>query len=98
VETVEKVNGFMVALNLADGKLLWRSDYFGEQSHSSPALSEDGQLVFAGANNHYFFALRADTGELAWKADLNGEIKGTPMVYGGRVFISSWDGSLVALR
>jgi outer membrane protein assembly factor BamB len=97
VETTSRPDGYVVALRLRDGEMLWRSPYLGNQAHSSPALVPDAGLVVAGDNNHFLNAFRISDGTLAWRTNLGGDVKDTPMVHGGRVFATSWAGTLTAV-
>jgi outer membrane protein assembly factor BamB len=98
VETTGRPEGYEVALRLSDGKLIWRSPYFGNQSHSSPTLAPAERLLMVGDNKNFLNALRLDDGSVAWRADLGGEVKSTAMVHGGRVFATSRAGWLFALE
>ncbi len=98
VETARPVNGFVVRLSARDGQIKWVSPFLGEQSHSSPVISESNRLVLLGANNWMFFGLDLETGKVRWSVKTNGEVKSTPLVLGDRVFFSDWGARLHCLE
>ncbi|MCS7177797.1 MAG: PQQ-binding-like beta-propeller repeat protein [Anaerolineae bacterium] len=69
---VASTNGTLTALRLSDGAVMWQ-----HQSDApiltTPALSRDGSLVFAGNEAIYAFAVDANTGALRWKTRLYGQ-------------------------
>ncbi|MCS6849243.1 MAG: PQQ-binding-like beta-propeller repeat protein [Anaerolineae bacterium] len=69
---VASTNGALTALRLSDGAVMWQ-----HQSDApiltTPALSRDGSLVFAGNEAIYAFALNAGTGALVWRTRLYGQ-------------------------
>ncbi|MBN8539203.1 MAG: PQQ-binding-like beta-propeller repeat protein [Deltaproteobacteria bacterium] len=91
VETF-KPNGYLVQLDRATGELRWASRLLGEQGHSSPALHRESGLLFAGFNNFLFYAIKATSGEIAWKQLAQRPIKSTPLVFKDQVVVSSSDG------
>ena len=84
-------DGMVVKLDCNTGETLWVSKWLGGHSHSSPTFDSKNNLVMAGANSGRFFAFNADNGSLAWEKQLGGQIKGTPMIWDGTVYFSSWD-------
>lgn len=86
-------NGLVVKLDCNTGETHWVSEWMGGHSHSSPAYDATNNIILAGANSGRFFALDADTGETAWKTQLKGQVKGTPMIWDGTAYFSSWDRS-----
>ncbi len=70
---------YVYALDIATGKTAWRyhAQRGGEPARGGVAVG-DG-MVFVGLSNSYLVALREDTGEFVWKADLHnpsGEVVG----------------------
>lgn len=72
------------------GEKIWVSEVFADQSHSSPAISEEGRMIVVGDNTGTLRGLDARTGERIWREKLGGEVKGTPMIFQGNVYIGSW--------
>ncbi|MFN4295077.1 MAG: PQQ-binding-like beta-propeller repeat protein, partial [Thermoflexales bacterium] len=69
---VASTDGALTALRMSDGAVMWQ-----HQSDApiltTPALSRDGSLVFAGDEAIYAFAVNADTGALVWRTRLYGQ-------------------------
>lgn len=98
-------DGTFYALDKTSGDVLWTfrtggeklyplysyADYF----HSSPVVA--GGLVYFGSGDGHVYALRAATGELAWKFKTGDVVHATPVVYGDKVFVGSFDGYVYAL-
>lgn len=92
---VGSATGHLLALNLADGKLLWK--YAVEQAvgESSPAVAQG--LVFVGDLGGVFHAVRVADGTRAWTFKTATEIKSSPVVVGDRVLIGGYDAKLYCL-
>jgi outer membrane protein assembly factor BamB len=75
--------GLVLALNLADGKVLWRRTLDG--TLSVPAVGRDRVLV--GSTSNAFYALDASNGELEWSWG--------PTMVGGDVIGAGVDGEQV---
>ena len=97
-EKVNPADGFLACLDAKSGELLWRSRLFGEQAHSSPTLSEDGKTLYVGANDGSLFAIDEESGKIQWRFQTHGEIKSTPLVLNGSIYLTSWDENLYALN
>lgn len=72
------------------GEKIWVSEIFAEQSHSSPVISQEGRIIVVGDNTGILRGLDTKTGHRVWREKLGGEIKGTPVVLQGNVFVGSW--------
>jgi len=81
---------FAIAMERRRGKNLW--DHAAGQGttgwyiHSSPAVTEDGQVVIAGRDEclHGF----QSNGRLAWKTELPGQVLGSPVIdRRGRIYV-----------
>lgn len=94
------------ALDLETGKQLWTyhrdlPDYFTIGGSAQPLAYED--LVVTGFADGFVVALEADSGEVAWGRDLgNGErdftdADNSPVLQGGKLYVSSYAGGLYAL-
>lgn len=80
------------ALQVSDGRLLWRS-YAGDDVHVTPAAGQG--RVFIGSIDEGVRALNSTTGALLWTADYQGEVWGAPMLANGVVYVGT-DQQLVA--
>lgn len=69
---VASTDGQLTALNVSDGAVIWQ---FQSDAPilTTPALSRDGALIFAGDEAVRAFAVNADTGALVWRTQLYGQ-------------------------
>ena len=98
IETNNPRNGYLVRLDQKNGELLWKSEYLGEQSHSSPSIDESLGFAILGANNSKLFAFDIKSGKQMWQVQLDGEIKATPMIREGVSYLPTWNGTLYAIN
>lgn len=92
--------GGVAAVDIETGKLKWGSYSFMGLAHASPAYNAKNNLVVCGANDHTFYAMNAETGEIVWQFKTTGEVK-----YGAvfddehnLVVFGSMDGGVYVLR
>jgi outer membrane protein assembly factor BamB len=79
----------------ADGR--WAATNAGGARVLASPLVADG-LVVAVDLDGTVRALRADDGQLAWRASIGAPVQGTPAIARGRVFVPTLANSVVALR
>ncbi len=94
-EDPETPEGRLWCLNAADGGRLWEFRCAGG-IFGSPVLTDD--LVICAARDGNCYAFETAAGKPAWKQDLGEPAVTTPIVSGGRVFVLTIGGSLVALN
>jgi outer membrane protein assembly factor BamB len=94
VEKFNPANGFLEKLDAGDGHMVWRTDYFGEQVHSSPAVDEASQLLLVGANSSKLYAIDSNSGKIVWSKALRGMIKSTPAIGDRHVYVTDRAGYL----
>lgn len=81
----------MVAINGADGKVVWESsDYLPEVS--SPVATKD--YVYVATSYGVLASFDARTGTLAKEHELNTEFYSSPMIVDGKLYIFSNDGKM----
>jgi outer membrane protein assembly factor BamB len=91
--------GSLIAVDAADGRLLWQ-DQTGFHSWSSPAVV-DGMLVVATCMGDVRAYSLADPSApvLEWSLNLGGAcLESTPVVWKGSIYLGSRDGYMRALR
>jgi outer membrane protein assembly factor BamB len=91
--------GSLIAVDAADGRLLWQ-DQTGFHSWSSPAVV-DGRLVVATCMGDVRAYSLADPRApvLEWSLNLGGAcLESTPVVWKGSIYLGSRDGYMRALR
>ncbi len=86
--------GDVQALEVANGKVVWRTDTKLELS-GGPAVGEG--IVVVGAIGGDLVALDAATGSERWHVATGGEVLAAPTVSGGLVVVRTVDGRLRAL-
>ncbi len=100
--------GDAYALDLTTGKKIWEidlSDIEDQRGFFDDAISariSGGAVagynkVIWGSENGEVFAIEADSGKLAWKADVPGEVISDPALDSNMVFVNTASGALVAL-
>ena len=103
-------NGQVIAMNLADGKVVWRQAV-SEINAKAPvlagvALSADGRTLFAVSNDGWLALLSAADGHVVDRHPLNRKDKpgergltlSTPTLAGDKVFLGSETGGLHCFR
>ena len=87
-------NGFVAALNLSDGKEIWRTRRDDTATWSTPSICADGphpQLIVNGWKNMGGYDL--DTGAEIWRMSGGGDCPvPTPLIWQGLVFLMSAHG------
>jgi len=100
----------LLALHLADGKLLWRFEpgpqlkfeqFRGDPRswdiwQSSPTVV--GDRVYFGNGDGFVYALDRRSGKLAWKHRTGAVVRTSPAIADGVVYIGGFDGTLYAIE
>lgn len=68
-----------------DGKLVWLFKVDGGVD-GTPAVDEDENRVYFGANNGKFYCLNLRNGSEIWSVDLKARSTSRPLLYGPRIF------------
>lgn len=100
-------HGAIAALNVADGREIWRNEIGGRRGilnrwfKGEPArisgLTVAGPLLFVGTENGKVFAFNNETGELEWEQSVPGEVLAAPAVGDGRVVVHLGNGRVVSM-
>ena len=89
-------DGFLYAIDRANGTQRWRHDHKVSWVNSSPAVS-DG-LVYAGTSDGRFVqAVDTATGEERWRAKAQSTVWASPAVDGALAYVGEGDGTMYAL-
>jgi outer membrane protein assembly factor BamB len=89
----ESAPGFLVAMQAATGRIVWR--FRAGPIESSP-LVVDG-LVYVGSWDGHVYALDHRDGNEVWRFTTEDKVKGAAAYSHGRIYIGSYDGHLYAL-
>lgn len=81
----------IVALQVSDGLILWRT-HGGDDIHVTPAAGKG--MVVVGSIDEGMVALNSQTGANLWTADYEGEVWGAPVIANGLVYDAT-EGSLI---
>jgi outer membrane protein assembly factor BamB len=76
----------IVALQVSDGRVLWRG-YAGDDVHVTPAAGNG--MVVIGSIDEGTKALNSKTGALLWTTDYEGEVWGDPVLANGVVYVGT---------
>lgn len=89
----------VLALNRADGSLIWRFSYpeSVHDDHRQGGLVRMADLLLVPAWNGHLYALDAATGELRWQQDCQTPLRAAPLVSRDRIFQVSGSGRLSLL-
>ena len=93
-----KGDGYLIRIRRSDGHVLWKSDWLGEQAHSTPAYDEASGLLIIGANNARLIAIRSSNGQTAWSIPIGGMIKSSPVILGTEVIATTWGKELLGVE
>ena len=93
---VTSKDGTVTALDRKNGKVVWRTST-GSGVESSPVVVE-GLAYFGAHDGRLLFAVRASSGRIRWAYDTGGRINASPSVYGRRVCVTTYAGSIFCLN
>jgi outer membrane protein assembly factor BamB len=86
----------VIAVDLADDRVLWTYRPGSFPFFSSPAVAADRLVI--GGRDRRVHALRKQDGTPLWTAVTQGRVDASPLVAGDRVVVGSADGRLYLLR
>lgn len=101
--------GDVIAFDQKTGKTLWKTDLSDMKNERSfwsnrvSALLAGGPVagldkIFIGSENGKIYALDAQTGKLAWQANIKGEVINAPAIESGIVVVNSASGVMKAFN
>jgi outer membrane protein assembly factor BamB len=95
VAYIGNYKGEIYALNMRDGKVIWRYRPRGGKMASSPAVVGD-ELVVHGMDG-LVRVLDRGNGHLRWSLRIGSPIESSPIVQGGLDYFGAWNGRVYAL-
>ncbi|MBI2982037.1 MAG: PQQ-binding-like beta-propeller repeat protein [Deltaproteobacteria bacterium] len=104
---VATVEGRVVSLSMGEGTVLWERQHSARplqmtiRGNSTPVLDSAGNL-YVGFSDGIFWSFASKTGNLLWEKKLElaegfHDLDGTPLIEGDRIYLSGFDGPLVAM-
>jgi len=91
----------ILCLCAADGRVLWTFQASERQDAAQRFFSgvyESGGRAYVGAASGFLYCLNAENGHLIWKIRLSDWVRSRPLVLGDKVYVTTLDGCLYALR
>src|SRR5579863_8420089 len=85
----------LIAVNLADGKLLWKYKVKDGIGESSPSVHAG--VVVVGDLSGTVHAVNAKDGKALWTFAAQAEVKASPVIVDDKVIVGSYDGNLYCL-
>ena len=95
VAYIGNYKGTIYALNMRNGKVIWKYDPPGGKMASSPAIVGDA-LVVHGMDG-IVRMLDRSSGRLRWRFHIGSAIESSPVVRGGLDYFGAWNGRIYAL-
>ncbi len=78
-------SGKLVALHTSDGSVNWTANISGWVYLAQPTVHEG--IVYIGTDNGSLHAVSLEDGAELWASELGGRLRGTPLVYGGSIYL-----------
>jgi outer membrane protein assembly factor BamB len=86
--SLQPSSGGITAENVANLQLLW--SYKSSAEYDTAGAIESGGVVYAADYAGNLVALNAETGAVEWTKSLGAEVKMTPAVFDGRLFVATY--------
>lgn len=94
--TSQKWGGVVVSLNADNGEVNWRSVDLPDQSHSTPAIDINRNLLVFGSNDGYLRWVDMDSGVIKQSVFLaEAPSKGPVVIYDDAIYVANWIGGLL---
>ena len=77
-------DGYLVALQLKDGKVKWTNAIVDSIS-AGPVIS--GNVLYVGTTEAHLFALESESGKILWEGDVSSEVLANPVIGENMVFV-----------
>jgi eukaryotic-like serine/threonine-protein kinase len=92
---VASSSGAVLGIQAADGEIDWTYEGDDPISFSSPAVSKNTLVV--GTDGGQLLGLRADNGRERWIFTADAEIRASPVIVDGLIYVGSYDENLYAV-
>ena len=90
VELLNPSMGYIAAVSIYDGRLIWKTSLTNAHIHSSVAINPEKAYGVVGANNGLLFKIDLFSGKILWIKDTKGAIKSTPLIYDKNIYVTNW--------
>lgn len=95
VAYIANARGTVFALDMRNGKIIWRRETPHGKMASSPAIWRD-QVIVHGMDGHVWVRSRTD-GRLLWHYTVGSPVESSPVVIDGVDVFGAWNGTITAL-
>ena len=92
VELLNPNMGYIAAVSVYDGRLIWKTSLTKAHIHSSVAINSEKAYGIVGANNGLLFKIDLFSGKILWIRDTKGAIKSTPLIHDKNIYVTNWSG------
>ena len=93
---VSAQDGTVTAFRRSDGKVLWKLVTGSIEAESSPVVL--GNTAYFGTRDGRLFAVDVTNGKVRWAYNTGGRINASPSIWGTRICISTYAGSVFCLN
>ena len=90
VELLNPRMGYIAAVSVYDGRLVWKTSLTNAHIHSSVAINSKKGYGVVGANNGLLFKIDLFSGKILWIKNTKGAIKSTPTIYNRNIYVTNW--------
>lgn len=90
VELLNPNMGYVAAVSIYDGRLIWKTSLTNAHIHSSVAINPKKAYGMVGANNGLLFKIDLFSGKILWIRDTKGAIKSTPLIHDKNIYVTNW--------
>ena len=90
VELLNPNMGYIAAVSIHDGQLIWKTSLTNAHIHSSVAINPKKAYGVVGANNGLLFKIDLFSGKILWIKDTKGAIKSTPLIHDKNIYVTNW--------
>jgi hypothetical protein len=92
---IANARGTVRALDMRDGRVIWRHDTPHGKMAASPALWRDEVIVHGMDGN--VWVLRRSDGKVLWRYTVGSPVESSPVVVAGADIFGAWNGTITAL-
>lgn len=88
---------YLYAINLKDGKMVWKTDLTGSLV-ASPLLSSDNSTLYIGTLDKTVVAIKTADGSIGWTYKADGGVWSTPVISEDQLFVGDESGKVLILK
>jgi outer membrane protein assembly factor BamB len=85
------------AINPANGQAIWRSESLGGATVGTPAISDDGKILYIGTFINELVAINTSNGNILWRFPTEGWVWASPVLDGDVLYFGDIAGNFYAI-